>query len=99
MCLCARAGVLREVSTHFIVDARSLTKTGGNHVTVRIISPSGSSTDAYITDKGDGTYRVEYTAFQDGTLTRTPGVIYLTQTEGQSYSEDTCICHTYITAQ
>ncbi|MCJ8734519.1 hypothetical protein PDJAM_G00236590 [Pangasius djambal] len=31
-------GVLREVSTHFIVDARSLTKTGGNHVTVRIVS-------------------------------------------------------------
>ncbi|XP_047658290.1 filamin-C-like isoform X2 [Tachysurus fulvidraco] len=59
-------GVLREVSTHFIVDARMLTKTGGNHVTVSIISPSGSSTDAYIMDKGDGTYRVEYTAFQDG---------------------------------
>lgn len=64
MCLCA--GVLREVSTHFIVDARSLTKTGGNHVTVRIVSPSGSSIDAFIMDKGDGTYRVEYTAFQDG---------------------------------
>ncbi|XP_046706222.1 filamin-C isoform X2 [Silurus meridionalis] len=59
-------GVLRDVSTHFIVDARSLTKTGGNHVTVRIKGPSESSTDAYITDKGDGTYRVEYTAFQDG---------------------------------
>lgn len=59
-------GVLREVTTHFIVDARALTKVGGSHVKVHIISPSGTNTDSYITDKGDGTYRVEYTAFEDG---------------------------------
>ncbi|XP_056101655.1 filamin-C isoform X1 [Rhinichthys klamathensis goyatoka] len=60
-------GVLREVTTHFIVDTRAQTKTkGGNHVKIRIINPSGANTDAYITDKGDGTYRVEYTAFEDG---------------------------------
>ncbi|XP_051548052.1 filamin-C [Myxocyprinus asiaticus] len=59
-------GVLREVTTHFIVDARAQTKTKGNHVKVHIINPSGANTDAYITDKGDGTYRVEYTAFEDG---------------------------------
>uniref|UniRef100_A0A671M2C9 Filamin-C-like n=1 Tax=Sinocyclocheilus anshuiensis TaxID=1608454 RepID=A0A671M2C9_9TELE len=60
-------GVLKEVTTHFIVDARAQTKTkGGNHVKIRIINPSGANTDAYITDKGDGTYRVEYTAFEDG---------------------------------
>lgn len=59
-------GVLREVTTHFIVDARALNKVGGNHVKVHIISPSGTNTDSYITDKGDGTYRVEYTAFEDG---------------------------------
>ncbi|XP_067292165.1 filamin-C isoform X1 [Pseudorasbora parva] len=60
-------GVLREVTTHFIVDARAQTKTkGGNHVKIRIINPSGANTDAYITDKGDGTYRVEYTAFEEG---------------------------------
>ncbi len=33
---------------------------------VHIISPSGTNTENYITDKGDGTYRVEYTAFEDG---------------------------------
>jgi len=55
------------VTTHFIVDTRAQTKTkGGNHVKIRIINPSGANTDAYITDKGDGTYRVEYTAFEDG---------------------------------
>uniref|UniRef100_G3P722 Calponin-homology (CH) domain-containing protein n=1 Tax=Gasterosteus aculeatus aculeatus TaxID=481459 RepID=G3P722_GASAC len=58
--------VLREVTTHFIVDARALKKVGGNHVKVHIISPSGTTTETFITDKGDGTYRVEYTAFEDG---------------------------------
>lgn len=59
-------GVLTDVTTHFIADARALNKVGGNHVKVHIINPSGTKTDTYITDKGDGTYRVEYTAFEDG---------------------------------
>uniref|UniRef100_A0A6Q2WZT7 Calponin-homology (CH) domain-containing protein n=1 Tax=Esox lucius TaxID=8010 RepID=A0A6Q2WZT7_ESOLU len=59
-------GVLKEVTTHFIVDARKTTKTGGDHVKACIINPSGTNTETYITDKGDGTYRVEYTAFEDG---------------------------------
>ncbi|XP_042323728.1 filamin-C [Sceloporus undulatus] len=59
-------GVLREVTTEFTVDARSLTKTGGNHIKVRVINPSGAKTDTYITDNGDGTYRVQYTPFEDG---------------------------------
>ncbi|KAJ8387375.1 hypothetical protein AAFF_G00157520 [Aldrovandia affinis] len=59
-------GVLREVTTHFFVDARSLTKTGGSHVKARTVNPSGSNTDAFISDKGDGTYRVEYTTYEDG---------------------------------
>ncbi|KAH0617219.1 hypothetical protein JD844_029068 [Phrynosoma platyrhinos] len=58
-------GVLREVTTEFTVDARSLTKTGGNHIKVRVINPSGTKTDTYITDNGDGTYRVQYTPFED----------------------------------
>lgn len=66
------AGVLRDVTTHFIVDGRSLSKLAGNHVKVRIINPSGANTDAYITDKGDGTFRVEYTAFEDGRSLRPP---------------------------
>uniref|UniRef100_H3BWV1 Filamin C n=1 Tax=Tetraodon nigroviridis TaxID=99883 RepID=H3BWV1_TETNG len=59
-------GVLRDVTTHFIVDARALKKAGGNHVKVHVINPSGTKTESYLTDKGDGTYRVEYTAFEDG---------------------------------
>uniref|UniRef100_A0A3Q3BKT5 Filamin C, gamma b (actin binding protein 280) n=1 Tax=Kryptolebias marmoratus TaxID=37003 RepID=A0A3Q3BKT5_KRYMA len=59
-------GVLREVTTHFIVDARTLYKSGGSHVKVDISNPSGANTDAYVTDKADGTYRVEYTPYEDG---------------------------------
>ncbi|KAM4570007.1 filamin-C-like isoform 1-T1 [Odontesthes bonariensis] len=59
-------GVLREVTTHFIVDVRTHYKSGGSHIKVDVSNPSGANTDAYITDKGDGTYRVEYTPFEDG---------------------------------
>ncbi|XP_068163366.1 filamin-C-like isoform X6 [Antennarius striatus] len=59
-------GVLREVTTHFTVDTRAHHKSGGNHVKACISNPSGTSTDPYISDKGDGTYRVEYTPYEDG---------------------------------
>ncbi|CAL9682624.1 unnamed protein product [Knipowitschia caucasica] len=59
-------GLLKEVTTHFVVDARVVAKTGGNHIKVGISNPSGITTDAFITDKGDGTYRVEYTPYEDG---------------------------------
>lgn len=61
------AGVLREVPTHFTVDARTQHKSGGSGtVSARISTPSGGTTEAYVTDAGDGTYRVEYTAYEDG---------------------------------
>ncbi|XP_054862569.1 filamin-C-like isoform X3 [Amphiprion ocellaris] len=59
-------GVLREVKTHFIVDARAHYKVGGNHVSAAISNPSGANTDAYIIDKEDGTYLVQYTPYEDG---------------------------------
>ncbi|KAM8813690.1 filamin-C isoform 3-T3 [Rhynchonycteris naso] len=59
-------GVLREVTTEFTVDARSLTATGGNHVTARVLNPSGAKTDTCVTDNGDGTYHVQYTAYEEG---------------------------------
>ncbi|XP_043944575.1 filamin-C isoform X3 [Protopterus annectens] len=59
-------GVLREVNTEFTVDARSVTKTGGNHVKARIVNPSGAKTETFITDNKDGTYHVQYTAYEDG---------------------------------
>lgn len=54
------------MTTEFTVDARSLTATGGNHVTARVLNPSGAKTDTYVTDNGDGTYHVQYTAYEEG---------------------------------
>uniref|UniRef100_A0A3P8U777 Filamin C n=1 Tax=Amphiprion percula TaxID=161767 RepID=A0A3P8U777_AMPPE len=59
-------GVLREVKTHFIVDARAHYKVGGNHVSAAISNPSGANMNAYIIDKEDGTYLVQYTPYEDG---------------------------------
>lgn len=60
------SGVFREATTDFTVDARALTQTGGNHIKTLISNPSGSCTDALITDLGDGTYNVEYTPYEEG---------------------------------
>eukprot|EP00062_Callorhinchus_milii_P024157 gi/632983767/ref/XP_007908811.1/ PREDICTED: filamin-C [Callorhinchus milii] len=59
-------GVLREVTTEFTVDCRSVSRSGGAHVKARITNPSGAATDSYVRDNGDGTYRVEYSAYEDG---------------------------------
>lgn len=66
------------MTTHFIVDARAHYKSGGSHIKADISNPSGSNTDAYITDKGDGTYRVEYTPYEDGEtdINKSSGEIY-----------------------
>lgn len=60
------SGVFREATTDFTVDARALTKKGGDHIKTIISNPSGSRTDAVITDLGDGTYNVEYTPYEEG---------------------------------
>lgn len=48
------------------MDARAHHKSGASSINTCISNPSGANTDAYITDKGDGTYRVEYTPYEDG---------------------------------
>nr|AAA58939.1 filamin [Gallus gallus] len=58
--------VFREATTDFTVDARPLTKAGGDHIRTQITSPSGSPTDCQIQDNADGTYAVEYTPFEKG---------------------------------
>ncbi|XP_074063042.1 filamin-A isoform X2 [Macrotis lagotis] len=59
-------GVFREATTEFNVDARALTKVGGPHIKTRVANPSGNLTDAYIQDNRDGTYKVEYTPYEEG---------------------------------
>uniref|UniRef100_A0A8C8ZP67 Filamin A n=1 Tax=Prolemur simus TaxID=1328070 RepID=A0A8C8ZP67_PROSS len=60
-------GVFREATTEFSVDARALTQTGGPHVKARVANPSGNLTETYVQDCGDGTYKVEYTPYEEGT--------------------------------
>ncbi|PIO31737.1 Filamin-A [Aquarana catesbeiana] len=59
-------GVFREATTDFNVDARALSKAGGPHVKTRVSNPSGNFTEAYVQDNGDGTYKVEYTPYEEG---------------------------------
>ncbi|XP_006631014.2 filamin-B isoform X2 [Lepisosteus oculatus] len=59
-------GVFREATTEFTVDARSLTKIGGNHIKTIVKNPSGACTDCMVKDEADGTYSVEYTPFENG---------------------------------
>ncbi|KAL2300029.1 hypothetical protein Nmel_010793 [Mimus melanotis] len=49
-----------------MVDARALAPTGGPHVRARVLNPSGTPIDTFVTDLLDGTYRVEYTPFEEG---------------------------------
>uniref|UniRef100_A0A8C4V1W2 Filamin B n=1 Tax=Falco tinnunculus TaxID=100819 RepID=A0A8C4V1W2_FALTI len=58
--------VFREATTEFSVDARPLTKDGGDHIRTQIVNSSGSPTDCLIQDNADGTYLVEYTPFEKG---------------------------------
>lgn len=62
------ADVFREATTEFTVDARPLTKAGGDHIRTQITSPSGSPADCLIQDNADGTYSIEYTPFEKGNL-------------------------------
>nr|XP_056708864.1 filamin-B isoform X3 [Euleptes europaea] len=58
--------VFREATTDFTVDARPLTKTGGDHIGAQIVNPSGASTDCLIKDNADGTYAVKFTPYERG---------------------------------
>ncbi|KAM7005423.1 filamin B a isoform 1-T1 [Tautogolabrus adspersus] len=58
--------IFREATTAFTVDARPLSKRGGDHVRAEVKNPSGALTDCEVTDNGDGTYGVEYTPFENG---------------------------------
>lgn len=48
------------------MDARALAPNGGDHIKTLISNPSGSCTDALISDLGDGTYSVAYTPYEEG---------------------------------
>ena len=65
ICDCS-TDVFREATTDFMIDSRSLTQVGGDHIKARIANPSGASTECFVKDNADGTYQVEYTPFEKG---------------------------------
>ncbi|XP_033939809.1 filamin-B isoform X1 [Pseudochaenichthys georgianus] len=61
-----KQAIFREATTEFTVDARPLSRQGGDHVKAEVKNPSGALTECQITDREDGTYSVEYTPFENG---------------------------------
>ncbi|KAJ4940293.1 hypothetical protein JOQ06_026602 [Pogonophryne albipinna] len=61
-----KQAIFREATTEFTVDARPLSRRGGDHVKAEVKNPSGALTECQITDREDGTYSVEYTPFENG---------------------------------
>lgn len=66
-------GVFREAVTEFEVDARAVAKAGGPHVKALVSNPSGNVTETFVEDRGDGTYHVEYTPYEEGERARCLG--------------------------
>ncbi|KAJ3602536.1 hypothetical protein NHX12_030289, partial [Muraenolepis orangiensis] len=58
--------VYKEATTDFTVDARPLTRKGGDHVRSEVMGPGGDVTECVVKDNADGTYAVEYTPYEKG---------------------------------
>ena len=58
--------VYREATTDFTVDARPLSRRGGDHVRSEVTGPGGEVTECVVKDNADGTYGVEYTPYEEG---------------------------------
>lgn len=63
-------GVYVDSPTDFLVDARSIMRSGDDgKVTCTITNPSGAQTEKLVTPLLDGTYKVSYTPFEEGSHT------------------------------
>lgn len=65
---CCFVGLKVHEQAAFTVDARAVakSKTDDGKVSCTINNPSGGKTEKLIASKGDGTYRVSYTPFEEG---------------------------------
>ena len=48
------------------MDARPLSRRGGDHVRSEVTGPGGEVTECVVKDNADGTYAVEYTPYEKG---------------------------------
>ncbi|XP_074644607.1 filamin-A-like isoform X5 [Tubulanus polymorphus] len=58
--------VFLESLTDFTVDARSVTRTGDGKVKAILTNPQGVKYDTIVNNNKDGTYKVNYTPFEQG---------------------------------
>ncbi|XP_032809983.2 filamin-C-like [Petromyzon marinus] len=57
---------MRDAVSEFAVDARTISRCGGDHVRCAVMAPSGITTEGSVTDNHDGTYAVEYVPRETG---------------------------------
>lgn len=63
-------GVYVDSLTDFLVDTRGIMRSGDDgKVTCTITNPSGAQTEKLVTSLMDGTYKVSYTPFEEGSHT------------------------------
>ncbi|XP_066283739.1 filamin-C-like isoform X37 [Branchiostoma lanceolatum] len=59
-------GMFVDAPTDFTIDAKSVSKRGGDNVRCVVQNPSGAKTEAAVKDNRDGTYTASYTPFEEG---------------------------------
>ncbi|XP_078597417.1 filamin-C-like isoform X25 [Branchiostoma floridae x Branchiostoma japonicum] len=55
-----------DAPTEFTIDAKSVSRRGGDNVRCVVQNPSGAKTEAAVKDNRDGTYTASYTPFEEG---------------------------------
>lgn len=61
------SGVFLSSPTDFVVDSRAVAKYGQGVITCTVTNPSGTRTETFIAPQSDGTYKISYTPFEEGT--------------------------------
>ncbi|XP_078597394.1 filamin-C-like isoform X5 [Branchiostoma floridae x Branchiostoma japonicum] len=59
-------GMFVDAPTEFTIDAKSVSRRGGDNVRCVVQNPSGAKTEAAVKDNRDGTYTASYTPFEEG---------------------------------
>lgn len=62
------SGVFLGSPTDFVVDSRAVAKYGQGVITCTVTNPSGTRTETFIAPQSDGTYKISYTPFEEGTF-------------------------------
>ncbi|XP_078677458.1 filamin-A-like isoform X47 [Branchiostoma floridae x Branchiostoma belcheri] len=59
-------GMFVDAPTEFTIDAKSVSRRGGDNVRCVVQNPTGAKTEAAVKDNRDGTYTASYTPYEEG---------------------------------